>query len=79
MTLKTNDEYCNYCNERNDLIHMLVYCTRFRHQRQKLLPELNQEDNLTSGFFNLLNNLNEAKTRKIVILIHIIAAENVIE
>lgn len=32
MTLKTNDEYCNYCNERNDLIHMLVYCTRFRHK-----------------------------------------------
>ena len=53
---------------------MLVYFQYYCEQRKKLIPELDQDDNLSSTFYNLLNNLNETKARKIVIMIHIIAS-----
>lgn len=74
--LVINEEFCHLCSKRNDLFHLLVHCNYYDKERKKLIPELNQDDNRSSIFFNLMNNLNEAKARKVVILIHIIASNN---
>ena len=63
-TLIVKEEYCHYCSDRNDLMHQLIYCMCYEKQRNKLVPELNQDDNRNAIFFNLMNNLNEKKNKK---------------
>ena len=57
-------------------LHMILHCKYYDNQRKKLLPELNNEIIKSLKFFEILNNLNEQKTRKIVAMIHIIASKN---
>ena len=71
-----NNGYCHYCSEKNDLLPMILHCKYNDNQRKKLLAELNNKIIKSLKFFEILNNLNEHKTRKIVAMIHITASKN---
>ena len=66
------DGYCEYCSTRNDIFHMITNCYFYKDQREKLLPELAEDENKVFNFTQVLNGLSEVRARKLVNLIHII-------
>ena len=66
------DGYCEYCSTRNDIFHMITSCYFYNEPREKLLPELAEDENKVFNFTQVLNGLSEVRARKLVNLIHII-------
>ena len=65
------NEYCHLCSERDTIFHSIINCEKFNNYRGQLVPDI-FNSTMDNGFFQLLNELNEPKARKIVNFVHII-------
>ena len=65
----TKDEHCHYCNELNNLVHIIFSCSYIHVQRLAFLKCICYK-NYTTDAFIILNLLNDSNVKKFAFFIN---------
>ena len=70
--LLNDDEYCEFCAEKNTIFHSIIYCEKYKSYKRTFVPEIKNSEMEKGFFYFIINSLDEEKIKKLVKLVHII-------